>query len=195
MISMELTSSLRVQHGAMMVEVLVTIVILTIGLLGLAGLQARLQSSEVESYQRAQALLLLKDMSSRMTTNRNAAASYPAAAPLGTPLGTGMVCPTSTATAKDRDIAEWCAALQGAAEKSGANDVGAMIGGRGCIESLTPGSYMVTVAWQGLVPLSSPPASVACGAGAYTGAAGSACTGELCRRVATTIVTIANLTS
>lgn len=190
MISMELTSSLRVQHGAMMVEVLVTIVILTIGLLGLAGLQARLQSSEVESYQRAQALLLLKDMSSRMTTNRNAAASYLTTAALGT----GMVCPTSTATQKDRDIAEWCAALQGAAEKSGANDVGAMIGGRGCIESLTPGSYMVTVAWQGLVPLSSPPASVACGAGAYTGAAGSACTGELCRRVATTIVTIANLT-
>lgn len=191
MISMKLMSSLRVQHGAMMVEVLVTIVILTIGLLGLAGLQARLQSSEMESYQRAQALLLLKDMSNRITTNRNAAASYLTV----DPLGAGMICPNATATRMDRDVGEWCAALQGAAEISGANNnVGAMIGGRGCVERLIPGTYMVTIAWQGLVPLSSPPASVTCGAGNYTGGAGSACTGELCRRFATTIVTIADLT-
>lgn len=173
----------------MMVEVLVTIVILTIGLLGLAGLQARLQSSEMESYQRAQALLLLKDMSSRIATNRNAAANYVTI----NPLGAGMICPTTTATQTERDAGEWCAALQGTSERSGINNVGAMIGGRGCIQSLAAGSYMVTVAWQGLIPLSAPPLGVPCGAGQYNGAVGAPCTGDLCRRVATTIVTIANL--
>ena len=59
-----------------MLEVFITIVILTIGLLGLAGLQSRLQASEMEAYQRAQALILLNDMASRIATNRANAASY-----------------------------------------------------------------------------------------------------------------------
>ena len=48
-------------RGVSLIEVLVTIVILAVGLLGLAGLQMRLQSSEVEAYQRTQASLLLED--------------------------------------------------------------------------------------------------------------------------------------
>ena len=55
------------QAGTSLVEVLVTIVITAIGLLGLAGMQSRLQTSEMESYQRAQALLLLEDMASYST--------------------------------------------------------------------------------------------------------------------------------
>ena len=39
------------QRGSTMLEVLVTIAILAVGLLGLAGLQSRLQVSEMESYQ------------------------------------------------------------------------------------------------------------------------------------------------
>ncbi|HEY0563491.1 MAG TPA: prepilin-type N-terminal cleavage/methylation domain-containing protein, partial [Methylophilus sp.] len=50
------------QQGSTLLEVLITIVILAIGLLGLAGLQSRLHVSEMESYQRAQALVLLNDM-------------------------------------------------------------------------------------------------------------------------------------
>lgn len=187
---MKSSLSIAVQRGSMMLEVLITIVILTIGLLGLAGLQAKLQSSEMESYQRAQALLLLNDMANRITTNRNAAASYETASALGAQ----MACPTDTTTQKNKDIGEWCAALQGAAEKSGANDVGAMIGGRGCVESVGAGSYMVTVTWQGLVPISAPPTSVSCGKDAYDGPTGAACVNDLCRRAVTTIVTIADLT-
>ncbi|MDP3678960.1 MAG: prepilin-type N-terminal cleavage/methylation domain-containing protein, partial [Methylotenera sp.] len=65
---MRTSFSARFQRGALLLEVLVTIVILAIGLLGLAGLQAKLQSSEMESYQRAQALILLNDMASRIAT-------------------------------------------------------------------------------------------------------------------------------
>jgi type IV pilus modification protein PilV len=66
----------RAQAGTSLIEVLVTIVILAIGLLGLAGLQSRLQVSEMESYQRAQALVLLNDMVGRIEANRTNAASY-----------------------------------------------------------------------------------------------------------------------
>lgn len=175
------------QHGVSMIEVLVTILIVGIGLLGFAGLQSRLQVSEMESYQRSQALVLLEDMASRIATNRSNAANYVT----GTtdPLGAGMTCPTSTAPRQAADAKEWCEALQGAAEKSGGSSVGTLIGGRGCVEDLTGGVYRVTVAWQGLGPVSVP--AVACGAGAYNL---GQCTGDLCRRTVTTVVRIANLT-
>lgn len=173
-------SPITTQRGTTMIEVLVTIVILVFGLLGLAGLQARLQVSEMESYQRAQALVLLEDMASRIATNRANAASYD-----DTELHEGN-CPTATATVQDVDKKEWCNALAGAAETTGGSKVGAMIGGRGCIEQITapapkiPGEYMVTVAWQGLAPISAP--SVACGAGSYGD--------DRFRRTVTTIVSI-----
>ena len=185
----------RGQRGTSLIEILVTIVILAIGLLGLAGLQSRLQASEMEAYQRAQALVLLDDMASRINANRANAASYALAAPTAAPLGAGMTCPTSTSSQQEIDAGQWCQALQGAAETSGGGKVGAMIGGRGCVEDLGGGEYLVTVAWQGLTPIAAPPNSPACGTGSYVGPAGSVCTGDLCRRFITTVVRIGNLSS
>lgn len=177
--------------GASMIEVLVTMVIIAFGLLGMAGLQVRMQSSELESYQRSQALLLLEDMANRMATNRNAvlAGSYNIAAT--SPTGAGMTCPTTTTSTVQRDLAEWCGALQGAAEMSGTAKLGALVGGRGCIEPVN-GDYMITVAWQGMTPIAAPPSSVGCGANAYDAASG-ACVNDLCRRTVTTVVHIATL--
>jgi type IV pilus assembly protein PilV len=177
-------------RGTSLVEVLVTIVIVTFGLLGLAGLQQRMQVSEMESYQRTQALVLLNDMASRIQVNRGRAAEY---LTTGGPLGAGMTCPTGGVTHPEIDAAEWCQALQGAAELTSAGDkAGAMVGGRGCVESLPDNEYMVTVAWQGLGPVSAPPPSVACGRGAYD-EEGSPCFHDRCRRVVTTIIRIADL--
>jgi type IV pilus assembly protein PilV len=67
-----------------------------------------------------------------------------------------------------------------------------MIGGRGCVQLAADGDYLVTVAWQGLTPLSAPAASVTCGAGSYNNA--TTCTNDQCRRVVTTVVRIASLT-
>lgn len=175
-----------------MIEVLVTIAILAFGLLGVAGLQMRLQVSEMEAYQRTQALILLNDMASRIAINRRNAADYLPAATAASPLGAGMTCPVTASTIQEVDAGEWCEGLKGAAETSGGSKVGAMLGGRGCVESLGSGEYLVTVAWQGMTPLSAPPASVACGSGLY-GAAGGSCASDLCRRAVTTIVRIANL--
>lgn len=188
-------SSLRSasMRGASMIEVLVTMVIIAVGLLGLAGLQVRMQSSEMESYQRSQALLLLSDMANRMATNRAAVLATAYDIPSASPVGAGMTCPalTATPTTVERDLYEWCTALQGAAEVSGGSSVGAMVGGRGCVEKIG-GDYMLTVAWQGLTPIAVPPASVTCGANSYNGATGQ-CVGDLCRRTVTTLVRIAEL--
>lgn len=176
-------------RGTSLIEVLVTIVIISIGLLGLAGLQQRMQLSEMESYQRVQALVLLDDMASRITVNRANAAEYITASPLGA----GMECPTDPETRPEIDASEWCQALQGAAEiTSASGKAGAMVGGRGCVESLPDNEYMITIAWQGLSPVSAPPASVACGLGEYDDE-GSDCVDDRCRRVVTTIVRIASL--
>jgi len=185
---------IRSQRGLSLVEVLVTMVILAVGLLGLVGLQARLQILQAESYQRAQALMLLKDMSGRMANNRNDAVAYVTGA--DAPVGVGMNCADITLSTppsrQQRDFVEWCNALQGASEAIGTNQVGAMVGGRGCVEDLLNGQYLVTVAWQGLAPISVPPDTVACGAGEFE-EVGSVCEGDVCRRTVTTIVRIADL--
>jgi type IV pilus assembly protein PilV len=187
----------QAQRGVSMIEVLVTIVILAFGLLGMAGLQMRLQSSEMESYQRTQALMLVHDLKGRLETNRLEAAKYAVGAPLAAPVGAGMNCPATSpaSTRVELDVAEWCEALKGAAESSGGNKVGAMVGGRGCVEDLGIGPlgekrFRVAVAWQGLTPISVPVEG--CGAGLYNGA-GTGCQGDLCRRVVSTVIRLAKL--
>ena len=148
----------RRQHGVSLLEVLITIVILAFGLLGLAGLQAKIQLVEVESFQRGQAILLLNDMSERISANRTFAANYVSAT---TVRGTGDSQPATCAgetIGLNRDLCQWSNALKGSSEQKSGSNVGTMTGGRGCIRSVqvedigtcTPGIYEVTVAWQGL---------------------------------------------
>jgi type IV pilus assembly protein PilV len=142
------------QRGVSLLEALITIVILAFGILGLAGLEAKLQTVEVESYARSQALVLLDDMAARLSAHRGVAATYVAASPLGTGDTQPADC-SGTALGVERDICEWSNALKGNMERSGSSVIGAMIGGRGCIEQLAgvdPPSYRVTVTWQGLSP-------------------------------------------
>ncbi len=180
----------RFQGGTSLIEVLVSMIILSVGLLSLVVLHGRLHVMQVESYQRSQALVMLNDMASRIALNRNDAGSYVT----GSPLGVNMTCPTGTATRQEADFSEWCAGLQGAAETTGGSQVGAMVGARACVEDLGGGTYLLTVAWQGFAPLSAPPASVTCGSGLYDGTGDSPCVDDLCRRVVTTVLQIATLT-
>lgn len=192
----KLRSSRRLHlQGGGLIEVLVTLFIMATGLMGLAGYMVRQQGNEIEAYQRSQALLLLNDMAQRLQANRAAADAYETGA--DDPLGAGMTCPTlgDTPTRAQTDLSQWCNALQGANTTVGtgadARRVGAMVGARGCVEVLGPRQYLVTVAWQGPLPLAAP--AVACGAGLYNGAEGSQCSDDRCRRVVTTLVRIGNL--
>ena len=152
--------------GFSMIEVLITIAILMFGLLALAGLQGRAVTAQMESYQRSQALILLKDMADRISSNRKNAASYVTAE-----VGTGAACPAAGATTASKDLNEWCNALLGAAEVQGTSNIGAMIGARGCItQTVAPttgvaSQYLVAVAWQGLN--STATSTITCGQNQY----------------------------
>lgn len=130
------------QRGLTLIEVLISVVILLAALLGAAGLIARSNQSEMESYQRVQALTLLQDMVTRINANRQAAACY-AVAGTTTTVGNGGTsvpsCTTGTAAQQalaQTDLAAWGTELLGSAESNGSNTVGAMIGARGCIEAI-----------------------------------------------------------
>ena len=173
---------LRDARGFTMLEVLVAIVITVFGLLGLIGVQAIAHQAELESYQRAQALIMLNDIVERINANRGSATCYAiTSAATGTPyLGTntgGGYAGTPNCTAgyvniqtkalADSGMAEWDQTLQGAAEAAGGGgNVGAMSGARGCV-SYDPVAnvYTVAVAWQGMTDTFAP--VVNCANGLY----------------------------
>jgi type IV pilus assembly protein PilV len=171
----------RAQRGTSMIEVLVSIVIVVLGLLGLAGLQTHAALAEAESFQRAQAILLLQDMTDRMNANRLNAAKYVTASPLGTDAPDPGDC--AKLESYERDLCEWNNALLGAGEATGGLKVGAMIGARGCIDNIVavmPRQYQISVAWQGVTPTKAP--GTKCGADLYGD--------DKTRRALTAIVTI-----
>ena len=93
------------QSGMLMIEVMVTIIIVSFGLLGVAGVILNSLKANEGSYGRAQAVWLANDIIDRMRANRTAAESInlPYNLPMnGTPSGTGV--PTT-------DLTSWLAAV------------------------------------------------------------------------------------
>lgn len=184
--------------GFGMIEVLISMIIILVGLLGLAGLITLGQKAEMESYQRGQALILLKDMEDRINANRKVASCYAITALGATTqfLGTGGLLPAACTTGtpqqqatRNADLAAWNDALLGAAEVKGGGNVGAMIGARGCIQQLDSVNnvYLISIAWQGLSSTFAPPDGLACAKNLY-GA-------DAQRRVVSTTLRIANLSA
>ena len=151
--------------GFALLEILVTMVIILVGLLGLAGVMARSSTAEMESYERVQAVILVQDMIDRLNANRKYATCYSNGS-TGLALGTGYAgTPACTAGAAAQeqalavaDLTSWDQMLKGSAEVSGGTKLGAMIGARGCITQLDAANqiYRVSVAWQGFVTTATP---------------------------------------
>ncbi|MBK7471311.1 MAG: type IV pilus modification protein PilV [Betaproteobacteria bacterium] len=99
------------QQGFLLLEVLITIVLVGIGLLGLAGLQARTAVMEMEAYQRTQALILAQDMAERIAANKAEAAHY-----AGDGYGAGGTADCGSAGGYAYDLCTWGNALRGATE-------------------------------------------------------------------------------
>lgn len=174
-------------NGFSLIEVMIAMFILAIGLMGLAGLQARAMNAEYESYARGKALFLLEDLADRMaansvevkaTTTANTAynqgngTGVVTVAPTLTAFGTGVTCTSgddidgkSGVTRSDRDLCEWNLALRDSATSG---SVGAMPGIRGCVflRDASTREYQIDVVWQGRDAAATPPAGVTCGAGA-----------------------------
>lgn len=181
------------QRGLTLIEVLVTVVILLVGLLGMAVLLANSQKAETEAYQRAQALVLLQDMATRINANRAVAPCYAiTVAADGAPfMGTGSdVVPAcgqgspAAYTLAVQDLTDWNALLLGATETLDGDRAGTLTGARGCVtRDVATETYTITIAWQGLVATAEP--DDPCGADQYGD--------ESLRRVVSTVVQIADL--
>lgn len=137
-------------QGFSMIEIMVTILIIAIGLLGLAGLQTKLISAEMESYQRSHALVLLQDMMNKIRSDEAGA------------LNNNYDNIDNT----NSNIESWKKNLSG---YSGDNQVGSLIGITGCLESIdtSPKTIHVSIAWQGLTPTTAPNTSENCGKDQY----------------------------
>ncbi len=190
------------QRGYSLLEVLVSMAILAVGLLGLAGLQSRVSVAEMESYQRTQALVLVQSMADRIAANATALRADinngTANAVYTTVLNStdvGAAVQTCTGTGAARDLCDWGNEIAGAAETNASGSaVGALTNGRGCIRQPNandPYLYLVAVSWQGRIASKAPPAQVDCGSGSGTGAANYTAAEK--RRVVTLSVRIAKL--
>ena len=93
----------RKETGATLIEVLVAMVVLAIGLLGLAGLQATSIQSNHSAYYRSQATLLASDLADRMRANRTEALTNAYVIDFPTSSTSNSV----TGTSAEKDIAEW----------------------------------------------------------------------------------------
>lgn len=177
----------RTAAGFTLIEVLVTMVLILIGLLGMFALQARAANVELESYQRGQALTLAREMEGRLTASRalvagylnNAVSSTDGSIYVGN--GAGAVdfsdadgncvvpAPGDVLAAAKYEACLWAQSLQGAAAKDAGSNVGAMLGARGCIVRLEPpqanalADLYVVVVWQGLAAGSEPPVDAPAG--------------------------------
>src|SRR5205823_1611396 len=100
-------SKVNREHGVSLLEALITIFVLAFGILGLANLHAKMQTVEVESYARSQALVLLDDMAARLSAHRGVAATYVTTSPTSSPVGTGdgiTDCSSTTAGSVAQDL-------------------------------------------------------------------------------------------
>ena len=170
--------------GTSLMEVLITMFIILVGLLGIGALQSQATIAELEAYQRVQALIVLSDIVDRMNTNRSTVSCFNITTntTTGAPyLGNGSTFTSACAagiaaynTLADQGITAIHNLLLGNAETLDGFPVGSMIGARGCISydattelagTTGTGLYTVAVSWQGRSLLFEPP--VKCAVGLY----------------------------
>lgn len=113
-----------VQQGASLLEVMIAVVVLSVGLLGVAALQGSALQTTHSSLMRSQATTLAADMADRLRANRNQAIS----GAYDTDFVEAVECaaPTSTGTLPAQELEDWQIRLacglpsgQGRIERSG----------------------------------------------------------------------------
>jgi type IV pilus assembly protein PilV len=186
------------QAGVSLLEVLIAVLVVSIGILGAARLQLTSKHANLESSQRAAATLLAQEIFERMRGNRASLAVYTAdgAELAAAPEEPATDCASAECTAEDLaryDLWEWWQSVQGVTEQAaraeeGGEAVLTPVGGLAaptvCVSGPAggPGNYQVTLAWRGMTPLADP-AGVACGQDAAAYATPDADAGESLRRV------------
>ena len=134
------------QHGFTLIEILVAILILSLGVLGLIGMETVALKNNMSAYHRSQATLLAYDLSDKMRGNPAgvSAGEYISALPSGTEHDNICVSYTGSVTGStcdsekiaEREVYEW-------QQQIGAilpNGVGTMV--------LVSGVHTVTISWD-----------------------------------------------
>lgn len=160
--------------GFTMIEVLITLLVFSVGLLGFASLQSRAQKAELEVYQRVYALSLIDYMADQIRSNPAAQGCYG----LGNiEVGTGFYgtysCSAYGTAQTQAEVAAavntWSNLLKGSSEVAAGNNVGGLLNARGCIVfDAANQTYNLSVVWQGLVETIAP-TSTTCGNTSYGG--------------------------
>ncbi|MDO9617653.1 MAG: type IV pilus modification protein PilV [Pseudomonas sp.] len=139
-------------NGFTLIEVMIAMIILAVGLLGMASLTVRSQQSNESAYARSQASLLAYDIIERMRANKVAfsalearkvsfatqsnAYAFTSLPTCATPAAGTPATPAAQAT---KDLAEWCTALR--------NSLPSVNAGQTLI-ARTGNTYRVHLAWQ-----------------------------------------------
>ncbi len=162
------------QSGVTLVEVLVSLLVISVGLLSAASLQLLSKRSNYDAAQRTTAAHLAQDLLERMRANPTALIDYLPAGTLGG--GTrgqaaaidcraaGAVCTPAELAAFD--LWQWERQLDGMFELRDGVATGGLVSPTACL--VGPGfggngEYSVAIAWRGLTELSNPAVN-ACGA-------------------------------
>jgi type IV pilus assembly protein PilV len=112
-------SAMRHARGFTLVESLVALVVVSVGMLGIAGLYVTGIKSGRSALLRTQAVNLASDIADRIRSNRGGLANYDMDTWAGAPAEQGCVNPAAAAPCTDAllaedDLARWQAAVQAA---------------------------------------------------------------------------------
>ncbi|PVZ70432.1 type IV pilus modification protein PilV [Pelagibaculum spongiae] len=121
--------------GFSLLEVMITLVIIAVGMLGVAGMSLKASFLNIENAQKNEALYLANDIVNRMRANSDNASDY-----VGTTVGANPD-PDGNASIVDDDLGSWKSEVESR-----------LVAGTGCIYE-EDGKVLVAVAWQSDAPL------------------------------------------
>ena len=167
--------SYKTQSGFSLLELLIALVIFSIGLLGVAGLQVVSKQANYESQQRTMASQVAYALLEDMRTNGTGISIYTAAGDLGGGTLTALPVsncrdpntPCSAAQKAVNDLWHWERVVDGVQETGVEGAAGGVVSPTICIDGPgggIAGMYAVSIAWRGAAEMSNPDRSQ-CGAG------------------------------
>lgn len=150
------------QNGFSLVEVLVSMVILVIGLIGVFNLHIVAKRGSFESFQQTQASYFAIDIINRMKLNRSQLAGYAGtyAGNLSEPSqscdvalivggGSGGIVCTNIET-RSWDLYNWEQLMNGAGETKNTRSIGGLDTPTACIRVSGAGDVLVAITWRGI---------------------------------------------
>lgn len=154
----------RNYRGFSMIEILVALLLISVGFMNIAGLQTAAKKANYASLQRTTAAILMRDVAEKMRANPVALSAYITATDGvggGTLTQPGTTC-ISTATCNPLQLAAydmwlWEQAIDGANESrtinSNVTNTGGLVNPTGCVTGPAgglAGVYTITLVWRGL---------------------------------------------